>query len=242
MGRSGNGFFLSRNVAYSVMLIGFTMLVGLFYMYSSASSEAEAVRHEYNTQADHLNKLKNELLEANTKLESRRQAESECTDAKDAVDGKLQTCQVDASKLKAQIGELEKNSTDKGTKITELEKQILDLQANITSLQTELTARTTLSPPLNAPLNTTTNSTTVAVPVVDNASFPLPDVSADALKNDTQLPNETINRSTTIVALKEGERVQDVAVIPPLEPKVAEGIDEPHDGNKPLDAQGEPMN
>lgn len=80
----GNGF--TRNVTFFGILVGLVIVFSVFYLYTSASNDATALRFELNSQSDYVTKLKNELLELNVKLEELKTSESTCKESKGTLE------------------------------------------------------------------------------------------------------------------------------------------------------------
>jgi hypothetical protein len=80
LNRGGNGF--TRNVTFFAILVGLVIVFSVFYLYTSASNDATALRFELNSQSDYVTKLKNEVLELNVKLEELKNSDSTCKESK----------------------------------------------------------------------------------------------------------------------------------------------------------------
>lgn len=80
LNRGGTGF--TRNVTFFAILVGLVIVFSVFYLYTSASNDASALRLELSSQTDYITKLKNEVLELNVKLEELKNSESACKESK----------------------------------------------------------------------------------------------------------------------------------------------------------------
>uniref|UniRef100_A0A7E4UZ97 Uncharacterized protein n=1 Tax=Panagrellus redivivus TaxID=6233 RepID=A0A7E4UZ97_PANRE len=114
----------SRNTTYFGVLVGLVIVFSLFYLYNSASNDAIALQREVAAQADHLTKLKNEILDLNVNLEKTRDAENTCIRERKGVETQAEECGTKRDQLEAKIRDLESSLTEKEETIKTLRQDI----------------------------------------------------------------------------------------------------------------------
>ncbi|KAI6182728.1 Eukaryotic translation initiation factor 3 subunit I [Aphelenchoides bicaudatus] len=132
LNRGGNGF--TRNVTFFAILVGLVVVFSVFYLYTSASNDASALRFEVSSQSDYITKLKNEVLGLNTKLEELKNSDTTCKESKLTLSQQSEECSTNLKQANEQL----QTATSEKTKLnTELEA----LRAKNTELSSTLEAQ-----------------------------------------------------------------------------------------------------
>ncbi|CAK5087339.1 unnamed protein product [Meloidogyne enterolobii] len=125
LGRNGHGFaYCSKSSSTFFLILSVAFVLSLVYLYFSTSSELQSFRADFeNLNSKHLG-LKNDLLDANVKVEELTKSEADCKSSKDELDAKLQVCKKDLYDKSTSLGRIETNKADCENTLKELKSKL----------------------------------------------------------------------------------------------------------------------
>uniref|UniRef100_A0A1I8BRQ5 Golgi membrane protein 2 n=1 Tax=Meloidogyne hapla TaxID=6305 RepID=A0A1I8BRQ5_MELHA len=125
LGRNGHGLaYCSKSSSAFFFLLSIAFVFSIVYLYFSTSSELQSLRNDFeNLNSKQLN-LKNELLDANVKIEELTKDGAECKTSKDELDAKLQVCKKDLYDKRTSLGRIETNKADCDNTLKELRNKL----------------------------------------------------------------------------------------------------------------------
>ena len=141
--RNGSSHGFGRSFSSFFLLLSVVILISLFYLYFSTSSELQSFRSDYDELNAHHLKLKNEMLDVNLKMEALKKSDSDCKLAKDTAEAKVQACQKELSGKSTLLAQIETHKTD-------CEGTINELKDKLKSANDELAGKATASKDQNS--------------------------------------------------------------------------------------------